>query len=301
MATGRVILALDTASLDFRTDMQTQYTVKGGAGLELNVMEWGRRDGPAILFIHGWSQAYLCWQKQYESELADHFRLIAFDLRGHGMSAAPTDPACYQDGRLWAEDVRAIIETLDLAPVVLVGWSYGSFVIGDYLRAHGAADIAAINLVGGGVRFGGAAIGTYIGGGFTEPFPRAISRDLTVSIDAMREFINRCFLVKMSRTDYERVLCFNMTARPDVRAAMVTRDIEMDSVLRAYRGPLLVSHGRKDSMVLPASAELVRELCPQAQLSWYDDAAHGPFFEAPEKFNDELAAFVRAHGRAAAG
>lgn len=273
-------------------DMQTHYTIKGGGGLELNVLEWGRRDGPPILFVHGWSQAYLCWQKQYESELAEHFRVVAFDLRGHGMSAAPTDPACYQQSQLWADDVRAIIDTLGLRAVVLVGWSYGSFVIGDYLRAYGADGIAGINLVGAGVRFGQQALGTYIGSGFTEPFAGAISTDLSVSIDAMRDFINRCFLVKMSRTDYERVLCFNMTARPDVRAAMVNRDIEMDSVLRAYRGPLLVSHGRKDSMVLPATVELLRQLCPQARLSWYDEAAHGPFFEEPEKFNRELAEFV---------
>lgn len=274
--------------------MQTQYTVKGGGGLALNVLEWGKRDGPAILFIHGWSQAYMCWQKQYESALAEDFRLIAFDLRGHGMSAAPTDPACYQDTRLWADDLRAIIETLELGRLVLVGWSYGSFVIGDYLRAYGAQGIVGINLVGGGVRFGEQALGTYIGTGFTEPFARAISRDLAVSIDAMREFIDRCFSVKLSRKDYERVMCFNMTARPDVRAAIVARDIDMEGALRAFTGPLLVSHGRKDSMVLPATAYLVCELCPQAQISWYDEAAHGPFFEVPERFNRELAEFVRA-------
>lgn len=274
--------------------MHTQTTVKGGAGLELNVMEWGRRDGPAILFIHGWSQAHLCWHKQYESALAEHFRLVAFDLRGHGMSAAPTDAACYQSAQLWADDVRAVIDALELTSVVLVGWSYGSFVVGDYLRAYGGADVAGINLVGAGVRFGEDALGTYIGSGFTDCFPRAISRDLTTSIDGMRDFINRCFLVKMSRTDYERVLCFNMTARPDVRAAIVVRDIDMESVLRDYRGPLLLSHGRLDSMTLPACAERIAALCPQARLSWYEDAAHGPFFEAPEKFNRELDEFVRA-------
>jgi pimeloyl-ACP methyl ester carboxylesterase len=274
--------------------MQTQYTVEGGAGLALNVLEWGRRDGPAIVFIHGWSQAYPCWQKQYDSFLAEHFRLIAFDLRGHGLSAAPTDPACYQDSRLWADDLRAILTRLEVGPVVLVGWSYGSFVIGDYLRAYGAGGVAGINLVGAGVRFGEQAIGTYIGAGFTEPFVRAISRDLLLSIDAMIEFIDHCFAVKLSRRDYERVLCFNMTARADVRAAMVARAIDVETPLRDYRGPLLVSHGRKDTMVLPATAELVRELCPQAQLSWYEEAAHGPFFEVPERFNHELAAFVRA-------
>jgi non-heme chloroperoxidase len=57
--------------------------------VKLHVREWGKVDAPAILFIHGWSQNHLCWRKQHESQLADRFRLVAFDLRGHGMSEAP--------------------------------------------------------------------------------------------------------------------------------------------------------------------------------------------------------------------
>ena len=88
--------------------------------------EWGQADGPPILFIHGWSQNHLCWAKQYESALADEFRLVAYDLRGHGMSEAPLEPEHYTDGELWADDVAAIIDQLGLDRPVLVGWSYGA-------------------------------------------------------------------------------------------------------------------------------------------------------------------------------
>src|SRR6476660_9373081 len=64
------------------------HMVRGGGGLRLHVREWGKADGPPILFIHGWSQNHLCWDKQYESPLRDEFRLVAYDLRGHGMSEA---------------------------------------------------------------------------------------------------------------------------------------------------------------------------------------------------------------------
>ena len=97
----------------------------------------GRAGRPPILFIHGWSQNHLCWVKQYESALADEFRLVAYDLRGHGMSEAPLEPEHYTDGRLWADDVAAIIDQLGLDRPVLVGWSYGGFVICDYVRAYG--------------------------------------------------------------------------------------------------------------------------------------------------------------------
>jgi non-heme chloroperoxidase len=146
------------------------HTVEGGGGLRLHVREWGKTDGAPILFIHGLSQNHLCWARQYQSALAEEFRLVAYDLRGHGMSEAPLEPEHYADGALWADDVAAIIQQLGLDRPVLVGWSYGGFITCDYLRAHGQDQIAAINLTGGVTTLGQAAFGTLIGPGFLDHF-----------------------------------------------------------------------------------------------------------------------------------
>jgi pimeloyl-ACP methyl ester carboxylesterase len=76
----------------------------------LNVREWGRDSTRA--------------------RLIDEFHLVAFDLRGHGMSEAPPDAGSYA-GDVWALDVAAVIETLALERPILVGWSYGGYVICD--------------------------------------------------------------------------------------------------------------------------------------------------------------------------
>src|SRR5690606_27050579 len=94
---------------------------------------------------------HLCWRRQYESDLADDYRLVAFDLRGHGMSGAPDRSGGYTDPRVWADDIAAIIGELRLENPVLVGWSYGGFVICDYVRQHGQGAIAAIEFVGAAV------------------------------------------------------------------------------------------------------------------------------------------------------
>src|SRR5258708_3849375 len=100
-------------------------TVIGGGGTRLHVREWGRPDAPPILFVHGWSQHHLAFGRQVESSLADEFRLVAMDLRGHGMSDAPTDVEAYTNGDLWAADIAAIIAQRGLVRPILVGWSFG--------------------------------------------------------------------------------------------------------------------------------------------------------------------------------
>src|SRR5688572_33156470 len=67
----------------------TTYEIHGGRGIRLHAREWGTRDGPAVLFLHGWSQCELCWSGQVGGELAASFRMVTFDLRGHGRSDKP--------------------------------------------------------------------------------------------------------------------------------------------------------------------------------------------------------------------
>ncbi len=56
---------------------------------------------------------------QFESSLADEFRLVALDNRGHGMSEKPLEEEDYTDERLWADDLAAVISALDLDRPVL--------------------------------------------------------------------------------------------------------------------------------------------------------------------------------------
>jgi non-heme chloroperoxidase len=271
----------------------TIHTVEGGGGLRLHVRGWGKADGPPILFIHGWSQNHLCWAAQYESALADEFRLVAYDLRGHGMSEAPLEPEHYTDSRLWADDVAAIVAALALDRLVLVGWSYGAFVICDYLRAHGQDRVAAINFVEGAVKLGEHAFGTLIGPGFLDHFVGATADDLPTNIRTMRSFLKTCVRKPVPAEEFETALCWNMVVPARIRANLAARDIDDDDVLRALAVPLLVTHGRQDTVVLPAMAEHVLATCPTAQASWYEGVGHIPQLEEPARFNRELAALTR--------
>jgi pimeloyl-ACP methyl ester carboxylesterase len=271
----------------------TVHVVPGGGGLRLHVREWGKADGPPILFIHGWSQNHLSWMKQYESALADEFRLVAYDLRGHGMSEAPLEPEHYTDGKLWADDVAAIIDQLRLDRPVLVGWSYGSFVICDYVRRHGQDRIAAINFVEGAVRLGENALGTLIGPGILDNFTGATADDLPTNIWAMRAFVKGCVVNPLPVDDLEIALCWNIVVPARIRASLFAREIDFDDVLHSLEVPLLVTQGRADIVVLPAMAEHVLATCPTAEASWYEGVGHVPHLEEPDRFNHELAELTR--------
>jgi non-heme chloroperoxidase len=272
---------------------RTIHTVQGGGGLRLHVREWGKADGPPILFIHGLSQSHLCWAKQYQSSLAEEFRLVAYDLRGHGMSEAPLEPEHYSDGALWADDVAAIIDQLRLDRPVVVGWSYGGFVICDYVRAHGQDRIGAIDLVAGGVKLGAAAFGTLIGPGFLDHFADVTADDLPTNIRGMRGLVKAFAAKPLPPDDVETLLCSSMTVPARIRANLGAREIDGDDVLRTLRVPVLVTQGRADTVVLPAMAEHVLATCPVAEPSWYEGVGHTPHLEQPERFNRELAALTR--------
>jgi pimeloyl-ACP methyl ester carboxylesterase len=276
-----------------RTDPTAIHTVRGGGRLRLHVREWGRPDGPPILFLHGWSQNHLCWTHQYGSTLADEFRLVACDLRGHGMSDAPLEPEHYTNGQRWADDVAAILDELHLDRPTLVGWSYGALVIGDFIRVHGQHRVGAINFVDGVVQLGPAAFGTLIGPGFLDHFADLTADDLPTNIRALQAFLHRIVATPLPADEFHAALCWNMAVPARVRANLAARDLDFDDVLQTLQVPLLVSHGRADVVVLPAMAEHIHRTAPTAEISWYDNVGHAPHLEQPARFNHELAALTR--------
>lgn len=262
------------------------HEIRGGGGLRLHVREWGFAQGPPIVFVHGWSQSQLCWSQQTAGPLAADFHLITFDLRGHGMSDQPRHAAAYVDSQLWADDLHAVIQQLRLERPVLVAWSYGGYVVTDYLRAYGEDAIAALDLVGAAVLRTSAF--DHIGPGLLDNAGPACEADLPASIAAIRRFLAACTARPLSPDDWDSALCWNMIVAPEVRGALFAREIDADDVLARLTVPVLVTHGRADTIVLPSMAEHVLDVCPTAHASWYDAIGHLPFAEDPARFDREL-------------
>ncbi len=70
-------------------------------GVHIAAQVWGVANGPEILFKHGFGQPHLTWERQVGSDLAHEFKMVTYDLRGHGDSGKPLDRASYQEGQRW--------------------------------------------------------------------------------------------------------------------------------------------------------------------------------------------------------
>jgi non-heme chloroperoxidase len=270
------------------------HTISGGANLKLHVRDFGPEDAPSILLIHGWSQHHLCWSKQLASELADEFRLVAFDLRGHGQSEAPRDAESYTTGSLWADDVGAIISSLQLMSPILVGSSYGGFVIGDYLRCYGDRSIGGVNLVGGAIGIGPSWFGSMIGDDFVRYAPPAASDDQPTALKSIQGLLHCCIVKTLPPGDLEMGMGWMALTPAYVRGHLISRDEDFRPEYARLTKPLLVTYGAADTVVLPAMAQEIQRTCPGCQMSEYPGTGHFAFLEDPARFNRELAEFAAA-------
>jgi non-heme chloroperoxidase len=292
-AAGAMLLLIAVSAPALAQDKKYKsITVRAPDGVSISAQEWGNPAGPEIVFIHGFSQASMSWARQYDSDLAKEFRIITYDLRGHGNSDKPLEPEKYKESKGWADEVKAVIDAARLKRPVLVGWSYGGRVIADYLKVHGPGSVAGLHYV--------AAITksdpSFFGDGLKVQ-PQMLSEDLATNIAATRQFLRNCFEKQPTPEDYEAMLAFNMMVPPKVRANMGGRTLNIDDILVALKLPVLVTQGAQDRLVLPAAAKYTAEKIPGAKLSIYDGIGHAPFWEDAARFNAELAAFVRAAGK----
>jgi non-heme chloroperoxidase len=117
-------------------------TVTTQDGVALHVVEAGDPAAQPLLLVHGFAGSSRVWDRQLaDHELTARYRVVAFDLRGHGSSQTDLTEdqlvAADMDGhaRLWSRDVDAV--RADLEAPVIVGWSFGGAITQSHIYAHG--------------------------------------------------------------------------------------------------------------------------------------------------------------------
>lgn len=267
----------------------THHTITGGGGVRLHAVETGNAGGRPILFIHGISQCWLSWSRQLRSDLADRYRLVAMDLRGHGLSEDPADGDVGSE-RL-AEDVAAVIGALHLDRPVLCGWSYGPLVILDYVRHHGADAIGGIVFAGGITKLGSQEAAAVLSPEFLALVPGLLSTEAEQGIRSLRALLHLCVRDEPAAEDLFLMLGYNAAVRPAVRQALLSRSIDNDDILPTITTPVLIVHGERDRIVRTSAVEQHKARLPHAEVAIMANAPHTPFWDDAAAFNARLDAF----------
>ena len=272
--------------------LMKHHSVTGGGGTQLHLVETGDPSGRPILFIHGFSQSCYSWNRQLESDLAKDFRLIAMDIRGHGHSEKPQD--AYGDSKLWADDVKAVIDTLGLDRPILVGWSYGPLIILDYIRHYGEDNLGGINFIGGVTKLGSDDASAVLTPEFLSLVPGFFSTNAEEGTQSLESLLRLCLAPEPAEEELSAMLDHSVSTPAYVRQAMFARSFDNDDLLPNIRIPLLITHGAADRVVKPLAAEQINTAVPNSQLHLVENAEHAVFWDNAKAYNDRLRTFAES-------
>lgn len=266
------------------------YSVESADGVEIAVQEAGNPHGQPIIFIHGLLGSHLSWERQVNSPELQRYRLITFDMRGHGLSDKPVELEAYREGRRWADDLAAVIAGSGAHKPVLVGWSLGAAVTTNYLAAFGDGQIAGALYVGGVIELKPEQL-------VAQPtaYSGMASSDLRLHLEGEKEFVALCFSTAPDDATFQRTIAVAAMASSAMQSAVHGMSIDAVKGLALMHKPLMLIYGEQDALVQPtASAARAKELYPDATVELYARSGHSPFFEEHTRFNQDLSEFVDA-------
>jgi non-heme chloroperoxidase len=257
--------------------------------------------GPAFLFVHGLGVTSRIWTKQFRMLPPAGLRAVAFDHRGHGAStAAPYGSAARGSIDLLADDVRAVVEGLDLRDLVIIGHSMGGMALLAFALRHPdivAARVRGIALVSTAARldlhripFVPASMAAFAAG-----FVRsgAWSRSDWSTL-AARTMFGRDAVP--SQVELVRVLLATVSEDTVVAAADAIAHFDVERRLREIAVPALVVTGTADLLTTPRDARRLARGLGDARLELVPGAGHMLMLERAERFGALLSGFARDLG-----
>jgi len=264
-------------------------------GTPIYYKDWGR--GPVVTFSHGWPLNADAWDGQMLFLAQQGFRVIAHDRRGHGRSGQASSG---NDMNGYADDLAAVIETLDLRDISMVGHSTGGGEVVRYIGRHGTRRVRKVVLIGAvppimlktaanpeglpievfdSIRAGVLADRSQFYRDLAKAFYGANRPGSNVSQGVLDQF----WLWSMQsglKNAYECVAAFSATD--------FTEDLKKIDV------PTLLMHGEDDQIVpIDDSARKAERLIKGAKTLYYPGAPHGLTATHQDRVNADLLAFLK--------
>jgi len=257
--------------------------------------DWGT--GKPVVLVHGWPLNADMWE--YQSVfLANHgLRVIAYDRRGFGRSDQPWNGYNYDT---LADDLKNVIDTLDLNDVTLVGFSMGGGEVARYMSRHSGARVSKAALI--------SAVTPYLlqTAGNPDGVPKA---NFDQMVDGLiqdrpnflatfgKQFYGAGLLnfeVTAEILQWSLIMALQGSAKATLECVRAFSETDFRADLATFRVPTLVIHGTGDATVpVEKSGRLAASMIKGATLKEYSGAPHALFFTEKDQLNQDLLNFIQ--------
>ena len=249
-----------------------------------------------VVLIHGWPLSHEMWDYQLAELPAHGLRVVAYDRRGFGKSTQTWDGYDYDT---LADDLKAVLDELNLQNVTLVGFSMGGGEVARYMSRHGGARVSKVAFI--------SAVTPYLLK--TDDNPDGVDKSVFDTITKSIQKDRADFLQTFSKDfygvnlvshpvsqahldgDFARAYVASHKATLECANSFATTDFRDD--LTQIQVPTLIIHGDSDKTVpIEASGERTANALPNAHYIVYDGAPHGLFVTEKDRLNSDLVTFI---------
>ncbi len=258
-------------------------------GVKLHVTDLG--EGRPIVLIHGWPLSDAMYEYQYQYLSRKGFRVIGITLRGFGKSDKPYGK---YDFDVFSDDIKVVLEKLNINNAVLGGFSMGGAVVIHYMAKYNSAHISKLAL------FGAAAPSWKQRNDFPYGISDADAAGLIQSTLTNRQDLIAGFGAgfparegNISKNMEKWLENINLEASPYAVTESISalRDLDLRPVLSNITVPVAIFHGVYDKNCPFIWAEELNKGLRNSTIIRFEKSGHALFIEEMEKFNTELEKF----------
>ncbi len=229
--------------------------------------------GPVLLLSHGYSATSQMWQGQLDALRG--YRTIVWDMRGHGRSDSPSDPALYSEQHT-VGDMAALLDAVGVQRAIIAGLSLGGYMSLAFQAAQ-PARTAALMLFDTGPGFRNDAA--------REEWNRTASSRADALLRDGLAALGRGAEVRLSSHRSAEGLAHA------ARGMLAQQNPTVINSLASIKVPTLVLVGANDRPFIAGSEYMVRKI-PGATQAVIADAGHAANIDQPQAFNDSVLAFL---------
>ncbi|WP_201617832.1 alpha/beta fold hydrolase [Psychrobacter urativorans] len=255
--------------------------------------------GKPVVLIHGWPLSERAWEKQVPALVDAGFQVVTYDRRGFGESSKPWEGYDYDT---LAQDLKALMDALNLQDATIIGHSMGGGEVARYLGQYGSERVSKAVL--------SSAVPPYLfkaddnpDGGMQEEdvkkFLDGVSGDRIAFLnDFTKDFFtpkDGKLLVSKPLRLYNREIAAFASPKATYECVKSFSYTDFREDLKAFDVPTLVIHGDADAIVpIEVSGQRSHDMIADSQLHIVEGGPHGINVTHAKEFNRVLIDFLKA-------